>query len=411
MLGADPVDPEVTAALRAEAHINIGTPVGYFLAKAADAETAYVRAYWLRRVDGARHMAERQAVRDMLDRRTRENLEAEARLVATEATLEIVRTVGNAVVLKAVPGEKRPPGGYSLVRRLAGETGTEDYGPPRADHWTVQGLRMNAVHECAVVSKDDLSAKDVLGPWLAVPIGDVSAAELQEREQAEAARQYREHEAAEREKERRHAAEADQRRQDRAEALAEQQRQADADNARRERERIEREEAHRKAVEELPLVRPRDVGVRLRGLPDGRILADLEWTRGKKRCQFYRVELGGTVLGDDPGGRWSGAKSENHRYTRTLEIPKGRKVEIVIAGVTKHGDGEIRIPIDVPESLCEPAGDDEAPSRMDRIVAAARSYTGRRTRDGRPWVRYLRRHANMPDITTKERDEAHRLLA
>ena len=52
---------------------------------------------------------------------------------------------------------------------------------------------------------------------------------------------------------------------------------------------------------------------------------------------------------------------------------------------------------------------DDPPTRLDRIISAVRSYSGRRTRDGRPWLVYLRRNANMPDITGKERDEAYRL--
>ena len=50
-----------------------------------------------------------------------------------------------------------------------------------------------------------------------------------------------------------------------------------------------------------------------------------------------------------------------------------------------------------------------APSRIERIASAVRSYTGRRTRDRRPWLRYLRAHAGIPDITSSERDEAHRI--
>ena len=47
-------------------------------------------------------------------------------------------------------------------------------------------------------------------------------------------------------------------------------------------------------------------------------------------------------------------------------------------------------------------------TRKDLILAATITFSGRRTRDGRPYVRNLRRHATMPDITTTERDEAHR---
>ena len=47
-------------------------------------------------------------------------------------------------------------------------------------------------------------------------------------------------------------------------------------------------------------------------------------------------------------------------------------------------------------------------SRMDAIVSACRRFKGRRMRDGRPWVRPLRKEAGMPDITTTERNEAHK---
>ena len=46
-------------------------------------------------------------------------------------------------------------------------------------------------------------------------------------------------------------------------------------------------------------------------------------------------------------------------------------------------------------------------SREDQIDAATRSYEGRKTkRENKPWVRPLRNHANMPDISTRERDES-----
>ena len=47
--------------------------------------------------------------------------------------------------------------------------------------------------------------------------------------------------------------------------------------------------------------------------------------------------------------------------------------------------------------------------RLRDIVIATKTYRGRRTRDGRPWLRPLRRHAGIPDITSPERDEAHRI--
>ena len=350
---ADPVDASETRRLADEATANQGTPTGYFLAKAAEATTQRARTYWLGRVDSARYFAAREKARDYLDERARENAEADTRLMGAEATVEVARIVGNACVLKLVPGVKAP-GAFSLLRRVAGETGTEGYGAPRGTQWVVQGLRMSVVHEFAVVSEDTGGHAQVTGPWLAVPIGPVSTDAIQAAERAAADQAYREREEAEAARAREHSERVAANRAQHADALREQQAQADIDNARRERERIEREEAHRKAVAELPLVRPRDTGVRLQGLPDGRVLAHIEFTRGTKRPMFYKVEVDGTVLGDDPGGQWSGRKPDGHRYTRTVEVPKGRDVVIVIAGVTNHGDGEHRFTIPVPADLCDP---------------------------------------------------------
>ena len=44
---------------------------------------------------------------------------------------------------------------------------------------------------------------------------------------------------------------------------------------------------------------------------------------------------------------------------------------------------------------------------MERIVAAIRTFEGRRTRSGMPYVRHLRKHAGMADITINERNEAY----
>ena len=402
----DPVDPDETGRLREETHQNVGTPVGYFLAKAAEAQSQRERVFWLGKVDSARYFAARDEAQDYLTHRAQQNAEAEARLFGTEASVELVRAVGNACVLRLKPGEKTP-GKWSLIRRVAGETGTEGYGPPPyGDQWVPRDLRMGTIHEFAVVSEDVGGHAQVTGPWLAVPIGSVSTATIHEAARAAAEREYREREDAEAERQREHSAKVAQQRQDHADALTRQQEQADIDNARRERERIEREEAHEKAVKELPLMRPRDIDVRLRGLPDGRVLADIGWTRGEKKPLHYKFVLNGSVLGDDPGGRWSGAKPAGHRYSRTVEVPKGKTSTVVIAGVTNHGDGEVEFPIKVKADFCEPG--DEEPSRMDRIVAAVRTFTGRRTRRGAPYLRDLRRHAGMRDITSKERHEAHR---
>ena len=54
----------------------------------------------------------------------------------------------------------------------------------------------------------------------------------------------------------------------------------------------------------------------------------------------------------------------------------------------------------------------EAPdTREDKIDTATRNYEGKRTkREGKPYVRSLRKRANMPDITTQERDESHQRM-
>ena len=49
-------------------------------------------------------------------------------------------------------------------------------------------------------------------------------------------------------------------------------------------------------------------------------------------------------------------------------------------------------------------------SRLDQIIQATLTYTGRRTRSGKPYVRFLRRHAGMPRITVAERNEAYRRI-
>ena len=397
------VNPVETKSLLAEAREAGSTQVGEYLGYAAAAETQSIRTYWLHRTDTARYFAARRVAQDYFDQRARENAEADARLMGTEATVEVARVVGNAVVLKLVPGTKAPAS-YSLVGRIAGETRGTGYGEPQFGQWVIQNLRMNAIYEFIVVSEDEGGFAQVDGPSLAVPIGNVSTDAIQAAERAAAKAAYEAREEAEAARAREYSERVAADRAERAESLRRQQEQADIDNARRERERIAREEAHRKAVAELPMVRPRDTSVRLQGLPDGRVLAHLEWTRGTKRPLFYRFELNGTVLGDDPGGRWSGAKPDGHRYTRTVEVPAGADARFTIAGVTNHGDGEHSFTIPVPADLCKP---NKPATRMERIVAAMRSFSGRRTRDGRPYVRDLRRHAGMPDITIAERNQAH----
>lgn len=400
------LDPKETEKLLKEAKLAGPTSVGYFLQQAANCETQSERVFWLNKVDGARYMEARQDAKDELDASARRNMEADLRLEGTEAYVTVDRVVGNACVLKLQKGIKEPEGGYSLVRRIAGRTGLESYGGPHyGNSWVPQGLQMDQVHEFAVVSSDDQTAKEVTGPWIRVPIGNVSTDEINKAEYEEAQEQYRQREAEEDRKQREYSQKVAQRRKEQAEALKRQQAQADIDNARREEERIQREEAHKKAVAELHLVAPRELSFRLRDLKKAGMVCDIEFKRGIKKCDIYQFKVDGTVLGYYPDGRHSGRKSENHVYTRTVTVPRGRDVEIHVYGVTPHGDAGDPVVLPIPQTLCK-----EEPSRIDQIIAAMETFEGRRTRKGKPYVRDLRKHANMSDITVKERNVAFKKL-
>lgn len=406
------VDPIETAHLRNEARQAGATPVGYFLGMAADAETQYVRAYWLRRVDGARHLAERKAARATLDETAIRNMEADKRLEGTEASLEVVRIVGNACILQRVHGAYPSPGGYTLISRIAGETETHGWGRETyPGHWVPQGLRMNVVYEFAMVSHDNVTGKEVTGPWVSVPVGTLSTADIHRAEKARAQAEYeaREREQAERAAE--NAAANEQRHREYHEGLREQQEQADRDNAERERQRIERERIHAEAVAELPKVAPRNVSGKFRALGVTGMLLDLRFQRGEKAPNIYQFKIAGTVIGYYPDGRHSGRKPERHIYERTVDVSHlcGQRIEVHIYGVTDHGDGGEPFMLDVPTagSLCEEPAPEK--TRMDRIVDAVRSYTGRRTRRGKPYLRDLRKQSGMDDITGRERNEAFKL--
>ena len=401
-----PVDEEETAQLSALAVIKRGTAEGYFLTKAANSSIQYERAYWMRRVDGARYNAARKRSKQKLTRRAQENIEAEERLFGTEATLEIIRIVGNAVVLKMNRGESRA-GGYSLVGKISGQKGQTGHGAPHyPSHWVIQNLDMGTVYEFAVVSEDDQTAKEVMGPWLSVPIGNVSTEAIQTAEKTKAAQEYQDREELEAELERQHKEKVAKRRQERQEQLDLQREESKKDRERRERERIRREEIHKKAVKELPLVGPREMELRLNDRKGPFIDLEITFKRGKKAPQIYQFKLNGTVLGYYPDGRHSGRKRADHVYRRTVQVPRGQKTTLHVYGVTEHGDGGEPITIDVPKSLCE--DEETSSSRMDNIIAAVRSFSGRRTRDGRPHLSDLRWDSGIKDITSKERNEAHK---
>lgn len=349
----DPVDPDVTARLRAEAHEEGDTPIGYFLSRAAEAATQTERSYWMGRVDGARYFAARQEARDDLADRARENMEAEARLLGTEAAVVIVRTVGNAVVLRLIPGDRQPGGGYSLIRRKSGETATTGYGAPQQltdySQWVVQGLERDTAHEFAVVSEDGATSHEVTGPWSLVRIGSVSTADVQADAEAEADQQYREAEAAEAERQRQHSEKVARERAARAAAIKEQEAAAAAERERLERDRLQREEIRKRALEELPLVTPREVQMQLRDQNLPTITMDISFRRGAKMAKLYQFKVNGSVLGYS--GEWDGVKPDSHIYRRSVELPRDKTSEVVVYGVTEHGDADVTRTLYVPRSL------------------------------------------------------------
>lgn len=405
----DPVDPTETERLKTQAFKAGSASEGYFLQQAANSKTKYERAYWMRRVEGARHNIERQKARDKLAAATQRNLDADMRLEGTERSLEIVRIVGNAAVLKAAklfPGEnlkdaKQAPGGYSLVGRIAGRKGEFAWGNRKplknCNSLVVHGMQKNMLYEFCLVSNDDQTAKESRGPWLDVRFGSVDLNAINRKREEEARAEYLANESEEQRKIRESKAAAFARNRKAQEQLQEQQKQADLDNARRERERIEREKAHEKAVKELPLTAPREV----RHYLDQYNHLVVSFRRGVKRCLHYRFTLNGSVMGDPPDGSYSGSKAASHRYERKITLRPGENT-LEIAAVTNHGDS--------PETVIQvtkPSAESYQPTavtRESRILDAIETFTGRRTRSGRPYVRDLRTHSGIKDITVQERN-------
>ena len=73
--------------------------------------------------------------------------------------------------------------------------------------------------------------------------------------------------------------------------------------------------------------------------------------------------------------------------------------------------GQNTIEVGVPTPQAKPEQVDPALPRMDRIIAAVRTYEGPRLKRSRkPHVRYLRKFAGMRDITAAERNQAWRVV-
>lgn len=345
-----PVDPEETARLKAEATEAGATPVGYFLGRAVDAETTYKRAYWMRRVDGARALEKRQEALEYLDQRARENVEADARLQGTEAELEVARVVGDAVILVLLPGEKSP-GKYTLVSRLQGETGLTGHGADIGGRWVVRGLRQDAVNEFAVVSEDVKTGKELTGPWVGVPVGNVTLEAVNKAEEAEARRASEEAAAAEAEKQRQHEELAAQRRAAHQEQIKAQEAEAARVREQMARDLKERMIAHQKALERLPMAAPRHIQYHLRDQGAAGMSLDISFMRGPVRAEIFQFQVNGTVLGYPPDGRYGGGKPTDHVYRRSVVVPRGQTTVVKVYAWTRHGTAGEAHEIHVPRQL------------------------------------------------------------
>ena len=345
------VDAEQTARLKADAAKVKGTPLAYFLLRAAGAQTDKERKFWLNKVDSALYFEARKKYQRYLDQRSRENFEADLRLAGTEASVILIRTVGNACVLELQKGMKQADG-YSLIRRTQGEATTEGYGDPFTNgQWVIQNLQMGVVHQFAVVSEDDNSNKEVQGDWLEVSIGSTTTAEIQQRERAEADRQYQAAEEKQRREQADHVAKVAARRKARAEAIKRQEEEARIERERIERERIAQEKRYELEKSRLHEIAPRDLQLQLRENELGDMQLDITFERGLRTCDIYQFQLNGSVMGYYPDGRHSGRKRSGHRYHRTLTVLRGRVNTLRVYGVNDWGDAGELLEIHVPEYL------------------------------------------------------------
>lgn len=321
------VNSAETEKLKKEAKEAGSTSVGYFLGKAAESQTQKERDFWLGKVDSARYFAERKKVKEKLSASAIRNMEADIRLMETESSLELVRTVGNACVLKLIKGKKEPTDGWRL------QSGGTDYGRPMGNQWVVQNLKMDVTYHFHVSSEDAESGKNVTGPVLEVPIGNVSTAEINKKQKEQAEAEHAAREAArlakEKELEEQRAAE----RAAQAEAIKRQEAEAAKERAEMDKRIKDQKEAHDKAVRELPLTGPQNLKIKVKGLR-----AKISFEAGSKRCLFFRFTLNGSVLGAPPDGRYNG-KRAGHKYRRTVVLNEGTNT-IEVASVTNHGDHE-----------------------------------------------------------------------
>ena len=125
------------------------------------------------------------------------------------------------------------------------------------------------------------------------------------------------------------------------------------------------------------------------------------------------------VLVRSPGEDWRSVASSNiSRDTRKQTLTKSylawgtykEPYEISVAAVWEGVGRKLSTVYTYPPSTLEVEEPDEPEElgRMDQIIQATLSFTGRRTRKGKPYVRDLRKHSGMPKITVSERNQAYR---
>ena len=116
---------------------------------------------------------------------------------------------------------------------------------------------------------------------------------------------------------------------------------------------------------------------------------------------------------DDAPHEWMPPRKEYHKRYAAAWIRTKHYWSLSVTAVEKAKLEEIF----TGEPAKSPAKDDkqQTPSpvrstREELIIAAILTFAGRRTRDGRPYVVDLRKHAGIPDITTQERDKYYRIV-
>ena len=94
-----------------------------------------------------------------------------------------------------------------------------------------------------------------------------------------------------------------------------------------------------------------------------------------------------------------------HYWSLSVTRAEKDKLRAVLMGKSDAEPAKSPIPLSWLERRQAPA-----PTRTDIIDQAIRTFMGRRTKAGWPYVTDLRRHSGLPDITTAERNERSRVV-